>query len=190
MEVPLDELNGATYLTIPYKSWHEHSLQKHNQNNKSIQHSLVPKIPKSILLRLPGSNQYCEVLKKKVWVHETSIDFVKLDSRVDFVLIGDVSFDSVYFWLCICGSQDETLQYHYTLTFDIRDYYVENGISYYKMRESVRTLDENLGKHFASTSNRFSVNLDTAKRMKKDGRGIELTIFKTKKTESRKFKIK
>ena len=172
--------SGATYLTIPYKSWDEHSKQKHDKQNNAY---ILPRTHKnlkiwkgSIPVRLPGSAQYCEVLKKKIWNHETSLHFIRIDNGDKFVLIGEVKDDSVYFWLCICGC--ESREYMYTLCYD--DYQnIKKGTTFHRFQksqsESVRLLDE--CPHKISRHD-FSINLDIAKKMEKEGSdGFELEIY-------------
>ena len=193
--------SGATYLTIPYKFWDEHSKQQHDKQNNAY---ILQKTSKncefwnsgwkgSIPVRLPGSAQYCEVLKKKVWKHETSLDFVRIDNGDKFVLIGEVLDDSVYFWLCICGSPYESREYMYTLCYDYP--YIKKGTKFHRSQksqsESVRLLDESPHDY----DHDFSIELDIAKKMEKEGSdGFELTIFtnadrleKKKKSEKKSF---
>ena len=137
-------------------------------------------------MRLPGlTSKYSEVSKTELWRHETSLDFIKLNNKVDFVLIGQPNNrvqSEVSFWLCICGSQDEAKRWRYNLNY-------EHTTSYYSMlnvTQDVRALDES-SEEIIAKGYVFSVRSDIARNMLKKKKCINLTIFKSD-TKDKKFK--
>ena len=142
-------------------------------------------MPKEILLRIPGQTKYSEVLKTKVWHSETSLDFIKLNNQVDFILIGHEHEGFLYFWLSIFGSPNDAKLWRYNLNYahysNQRGGYAEHNVT-----QHVRTLDES-PKEIITKGVGFFVLLDIAKKMYKEKGCINLTIFKAD-TKDKRFK--
>ena len=131
-------------------------------------------------MRLPSHTKYSEVLKTEVCHHETSLDFIKLNDQLDFILIGQETRDFLNFWLCICGSPNEAKLWRYNLNYE------QYTNSYHNVTQDVRALDES-PKEIITKGGVFSIRLDIAKKMQKERRFISLTIFKAD-TKDKKFK--